>query len=119
MRALLHQGCDYREAARRLGIPAGQAYLIATGAAADGGDPRSAAERRRAGALPSAQHLLGVPAENPTTRDVVHGWIRRRVHADAAMRAAGSPPRDGTNGTEDAGGTERAEEVTGGPQVVD
>ena len=38
VRALLDQGLDYREVARRLGISPGLAYLIATGLPADGGD---------------------------------------------------------------------------------
>ena len=38
VRALLGEGLDYAAAGRRLGIPAGQAYLIATGVPADGSD---------------------------------------------------------------------------------
>ena len=88
VRALLEQGCDYPEIARRLGVPAGQAYLIGTGLPADGGETRTAEERRRTGALISAQHLLGTGAENPTTNDVVLDWIKRRVAADPHLRAA-------------------------------
>jgi hypothetical protein len=35
-----------------------------------------------------AEHLLGVPVRNPTSREAVHEWIRRRVAQDPAMRAA-------------------------------
>jgi hemerythrin superfamily protein len=71
-----------------LGVPAGQAYLIATGMPADGGDTYTEAERQRPGVLPSAQHLLGADAENPTTKDAVLNWIKSRVAADPQMQAA-------------------------------
>jgi hypothetical protein len=38
VRKLLDDGLDYAAAAQRLGIPPGQAYMIATGLPADGGD---------------------------------------------------------------------------------
>jgi hypothetical protein len=38
VRELLGEGLDYADAGRRLGIPAGQAYLIATGLPADGSE---------------------------------------------------------------------------------
>jgi Hemerythrin HHE cation binding domain len=85
---LLEQGHDYREIARQLGVPPGQAYLIGTGMPADGGDTYLGAERQRTGVLPSAQHLLGLEAENPTTKNSVLEWIKSRVSADAQMQAA-------------------------------
>jgi len=88
VRQLLEQGHDYPEIARRLGVPPGQAYLIGTGIPADGGDTYTDAERKRPGVLPSAQHLLGLAAENPTTKETVLSWIKRRVSADAQMQAA-------------------------------
>ena len=88
VRRLLEQGHDYPEIARRLGVPAGQAYLIGTGMPADGGDSYPPAERQRPGILPSAQHLLGLAAENPTTKESVLNWIKARVRADAQMQAA-------------------------------
>lgn len=88
VRQLLEQGHDYPEIARRLGVPAGQAYLIGTGIPADGSDTYTDAERQRPGVLPSAQHLLGLAAENPTTKETVLSWIKRRVSADAQMQAA-------------------------------
>jgi hypothetical protein len=44
-RELLGSGLDYTETGKRLGIPPGQVYLIATGMAADGAD----SERERLG----------------------------------------------------------------------
>jgi Hemerythrin HHE cation binding domain len=88
VRQLLEQGHDYPEIARRLGVPPGQAYLIGTGIPADGSDTYTDAERERPGVLPSAQHLLGLAAENPTTKETVLSWIKRRVSADAQMQAA-------------------------------
>jgi hemerythrin superfamily protein len=88
IRALVAQGHDYPAIGQRLGVPAGQAYLIATGMPADGGDTYTEAERQRPGVLPSAQHLLGADAENPTTKDAVLNWIKSRVAADPQMQAA-------------------------------
>ena len=88
IRALLEQGHDYPAIGRRLGVPPGQAYLIATGMPADGSDTYTEAERQRPGVLPSAQYLLGADAENPTTKEVVLNWIKSRVAADAQMQAA-------------------------------
>jgi hypothetical protein len=84
----LEQGHDYPAIGQRLGVPAGQAYLIATGMPADGGDTYTEAERQRPGVLPSAQHLLGADAKNPTTKDAVLNWIKSRVAADPQMQAA-------------------------------
>jgi hypothetical protein len=88
VRALLADGLDYADAGRRLGIPAGQAYLIATGQAADGGDAPSDQQDRRGGLLPSSQHLANPPHENPTGKQVVREWMASRVAADDQMRAA-------------------------------
>jgi len=75
--ALVAQGLGYPEIGRRLGIPAGQAYLIGTGEPADG----------HAG---NAQNLANPPHENPTSRQAVHDWIAGRVAADDQMRWAGA-----------------------------
>ncbi|MFC5947022.1 hypothetical protein ACFQH9_01865 [Pseudonocardia lutea] len=88
VRALLAQGLDHGEVGRRLGIPAGQVEMIATGVPADGSDALTAAEREDKGVPASTQHLLGVPVHNPTSRKAVHEWISARVAADTAMRAA-------------------------------
>jgi hypothetical protein len=86
--ALVAAGLDYPEIGRRLGVPAGQAYLIGTGTPADGG--HSSDEQSRPGTPAGAQHLTNPPHENPTARDAVHAWIARRVAADEQMRWAGA-----------------------------
>ena len=86
IRRLLEGGQDYAAVGRALGIPAGQAYLIATGMPADGGEQQPPGEAPD-GMLPSAQHLVHPPAQNPTRREVVHRWMSRRA---AEMR--GSEP---------------------------
>jgi hypothetical protein len=85
---LLERGCDYPEIGRQLGVPPGQAYLVATGMPADGSDTYTEAERNRPGVLPSAQHLVGPAADQPTAQDVVQRWLRERTRRDAAMQAA-------------------------------
>jgi hypothetical protein len=92
VRDLAGEGLDYPEIGRRLGIAAGQAYLIGTGMPADGGDTYTVTERQRPHVLPSAQHLIGPPVENPMTRKRVLHWIKVRVHADEAMRRAAQLP---------------------------
>lgn len=86
---LLADGLDYEEAGRRLGVPAGQAFLIATGLPADGGDTLTTAEQHRPG-MPqeSTQHLANPPAGNPTGKDVVPRWLERRAGGDGPMRRA-------------------------------
>lgn len=89
VRALLGDGLDYATAGRRLGIPAGQAYLIATGVPADGSDTIPDQElARRGNLLPSSQHLANPPHENPASQEAVRGWLTARVASDGPMRAA-------------------------------
>jgi hypothetical protein len=88
VRKLLDEGLDYEVAARRLGIPAGQAYMIATGMPADGGDTVSDQAAERGGLLAASQHLANPPHENPTTNDSVREWMAARVAADPQMREA-------------------------------
>ena len=87
VRELVDSGLDYTEAGQRLGIPPGQAYLIATGTAADGGDaPPDHASRP--GVLPASQHLANPPHGNPTTSQRVLDWVAGRAAADQPMRDA-------------------------------
>lgn len=88
VRRLLDDGLDYQAAGQRLGIPPGQAYLIATGVAADGSDTITDEEARRPGFLLSSQHLANPPHENPATKDSVAAWLKARVAADGQLRAA-------------------------------
>lgn len=88
VRRLLDDGLDYQAAGRQLGIPAGQAYLIATGVAADSSDTITDEEARRPGFLRSSQHLANPPHENPTGKESVGSWLKARAAADEQMRAA-------------------------------
>lgn len=89
VRRLLAEGLDYAEAGRRLGIPAGQAFLIATGLPADGGDTLTTDEQQRPGMSgASTQHLVNPAADNPTGKPAVRAWLRSRAAGDAQMRRA-------------------------------
>ena len=88
VRRLLDGGLDYEAAGKRLGIPPGQAYLIATGVAADGSDTITPEQTRRPGFLPSSQHLANPSHDNPTGMGSVREWLRARVAADEQMRSA-------------------------------
>lgn len=100
--SLLHQGMSYEEAGARLRIPPGQAYMVATGLPADGGDVPTPEEADRDGIVAgSTQHLSNPGAENPTTSEHVLEWVRGRASADPQMRQAASrrdaapgPPRE-------------------------
>ncbi len=90
LRAYQQHG-NYRAASQDLGIPAGQAYLVATGVPADGGDTLAPDEAGRPGMVAgSTQDLVhGRPeARHPTGKPSVPEWIRRRAAADAPMQAA-------------------------------
>jgi hemerythrin HHE cation binding domain-containing protein len=88
VRRLLDSGLDYQAAGRELGIPPGQAYLIATGVPADGSGTITDEEAGRPGFLPSSQHLANPPHENPTTKESVAAWLKARVGSDEQMRTA-------------------------------
>jgi len=89
VRRLLADGLDYRAAGRELRIPAGQAYMIATGVPADGsGSIPDQEMARRDDLLPASQHLANPPHHNPTSKESVRAWIKARVAADGQMRAA-------------------------------
>ena len=82
-------GVDYPAIAERLGITAGQAYLIATGVPADGGDTLAPEDLRRPGLLRgSTQHLVNPAPENPTKKQSVLDWIKERARHDTQMRQA-------------------------------
>lgn len=80
VRELLDRGHSYEMAARELHIPAGQAYMIATGLPADGGDTPSLEERRDKPVLSgSSQQLVNPPAVNPTRNARVMDWVHERA----------------------------------------
>jgi hypothetical protein len=78
VRRVLAGGTDYERAGRALGIPAGQAYMIMTGTPADGSGTSRTGDVPE-GALPTPQHLVYPPAENPTSKPAVHRWVARRA----------------------------------------
>ena len=94
--ALLDAGLGYEAAARRLGIPAGQAYLIATGQPADGSAEPAAEDDDGGPGGGSGQPLADPPHHNPTTSPPVRDWMAGRARADAQTRTAA---RDDGRGT--------------------
>jgi hemerythrin-like domain-containing protein len=109
VRQLLGQGLDYQQAGRRLGIPPGQAYLIATGVPADGSDTIPDPEMAgRGDLLPVSQQLANPPYHNPTSKKSTREWMKARVAADRQMRTAmrqrtAEPPAiDDADGQHDA-----------------
>jgi hypothetical protein len=77
---LLREGHTYETAARELQIPAGQAFMIATGLPADGGDAPAPEELASKAVLPgSSQHLVNPPPFNPTRKPHVVEWVKRRA----------------------------------------
>jgi hypothetical protein len=87
--ALLRQGASYDAIGAQLGIPPGQAYLIATGLPADGGAVVTAEQRQRPGELRSgADRLVNPRVVNPTARGDVREWVRRRAYTDTTMQQA-------------------------------
>ena len=102
---IVEAGGSYEDAARRLAIHPGVAYMIATGLPADGSDALAAEDRERPGYIKtSTQHLANpAPVHNPAHHDEVQRWISKRVDADAQMQAAGTrhspaPPPLGETG---------------------
>jgi hypothetical protein len=80
---LLDAGHSYETAARALHIPAGQAFMIATGLPADGSDAPSPEELARKPPLPgSTQQLVNPPSYNPTRKPHVLEWVRERARRE-------------------------------------
>lgn len=103
---LLRSGDSIEAAARRLGLPAGQAYMIATGIPADYSDSLGPEDYGREGLqLGGTQALLGVPHHNPggpEDKPQVMEWVRARAGADAQMQAAASRRSGGAGVPADA-----------------
>lgn len=84
---LLDEGHSYETAARELSIPAGQAFMIATGLPADGSGAPSEQELADRRVLPgSSQQLVNPPAFNPTRHDGVVEWVRERARRELGPR---------------------------------
>jgi hypothetical protein len=109
--ALVRDGVSYEEIGQRLGIRPGLAYLVATGLSADGSDAPSAQAHERPGFLGTSQRLANPqPAENPTSKESVITWIKRRVAADRQMQEAAAAR------TAEPGEIEEGDEA---PDIVD
>lgn len=76
---LLDAGHSYESAARELGVPAGQAYMIATGRPADSSETASTREPAGRPAPESPQRLVGAPPFNPTHKPHIMEWVRERA----------------------------------------
>jgi hypothetical protein len=84
----LDGGDSFERAGRALGIPPGQAYMIASGRPADDGDAASLAEpaesRRVHG---SSQQLVDPPSVNPTRDETMLAWVRERAARELTQKA--------------------------------
>jgi hemerythrin-like domain-containing protein len=83
---------NYEAAARLVGVPPGQAYMIATGLPADGGDTFPPFALDRPGVLSgSTQHLVyeDQEVENATTKPHVHEWLKHKALMDPPLQKAG------------------------------
>jgi len=78
--ALLDAGHSFLTAGRALDIPAGQAYMIATGRPADGSDTPHANELHDKLPRPgSSQDLVNPPPFTPTRDAQVIAWVQHRA----------------------------------------
>lgn len=85
---LLELGHSYETAARELELPAGQAFMIATGLPADGSGAPTPAELASKRVLPgSSQHLVNPPPFNPTRNAHVIEWVRERAAGELEQDA--------------------------------
>jgi hypothetical protein len=85
--ALIRSGQSYESAARSLGIPAGRAYLIATGVAADASDSPHPEQSHEAPLLAGGSQALINPAPvNPTSNEQVLAWVRGRAARELLQR---------------------------------
>jgi hypothetical protein len=77
---LIEAGHSYETAAKELGIPPGQAFMIATGLPADGSEAPPPHEPEQEAALNgSSQQLVNPPPFNPTRKPEVLAWVKRRA----------------------------------------
>jgi hypothetical protein len=75
---LLGLGHTYETAGRALDIPAGQAFMIATGVPADGSSGPEEPEGKPALAG-SPQQLVNPPSNDPARKEHVLEWVRARA----------------------------------------
>lgn len=85
----ISRGESYEEIAEQLGIPAEQAYLVATGRPADGSDSLAPEDRLRAGmAVGERLPSRGPRPERLHSNGLVRSFLRQRVGGDLALRDA-------------------------------
>ena len=80
---LLDAGHSYETVARALRIPAGLAFMIATGTPVDGGDATMQPELAGESGHPaSPQQLVNPPPFDPTRDERVMAWVRARAQRE-------------------------------------
>lgn len=80
---LLGEGHTYETAGRQLHVSPGQAFMIATGVAADGSDSVPPGELEQRPVLSgSSQHLVNPPPFNPTRDDRILAWVKERARRE-------------------------------------
>jgi hypothetical protein len=83
VRELLDSGHSYETAARALHIPAGLAYMLATGLPADVSGVSAPEELRDRRLLPgSSQQLVNPPAFEANRKGHVIEWVRERARRE-------------------------------------
>jgi hypothetical protein len=86
---LVGSGLSYEQAAEKLGINTGQAYLTATGLPADGSDSLAPEERQRPGIRWGSVQMLVNPPIHPSSKAAqAVEWLAKRVASDSTMKDA-------------------------------
>jgi hypothetical protein len=88
---LIAENHTYEEAAARLGVRPGLAYLVATGVPTDSTDGLSPEDLERPGLLRAAQQLSNPRAEQPDRSSHVREFLAARAKGDPQMQAASKP----------------------------
>ncbi|HEX3707843.1 MAG TPA: hypothetical protein VHV76_14550 [Mycobacteriales bacterium] len=91
MLGLITENHTYDEAATRLGIRPGLAYLVATGVPTDSSDGLSPEDLQRPGLLSGAAHLSDPRTEQPDRSSHVRAFLSARAKRDPQMQAAAKP----------------------------
>jgi hypothetical protein len=85
---LLDEGDSFEGAGRALGVPPGQAYMIATGRPADDGDALSPTGRAETWSVRgSPQQLVNPPTVNPARDETILAWVRERAARELTQEA--------------------------------
>jgi hypothetical protein len=82
---LLDSGHAVESVGRKLGIPAGQVFMIANGVPADGSDSRYAdAVAHGEGDTDSPQSFVNPPVGAPNPEGMIADWVRKRAARELA-----------------------------------